>query len=941
MGKLLHVLIVEDSVDDADLLLLELKRGGYDPVYERVETALEMKETLERQEWDVVISDHSLPRFNSIDALKQLQQTGLDIPFIIVSAIIGEEIAVAAMKAGAHDYVMKSKLARLVPAIERELKEAEERRKHKQAEEALRKSQARLANAQRIAHIGNWEWDIVNNASRWSDEAYRIFGLTPQSYPITSEKFLSFVHPDDRNLIQRFIHETLYEGKRYNFDHRILLPDGSERIVHEEAEVIFDGTGKPVLMNGVVQDITERKRAEEATLLLQTTTKAIAETGDFHSALTTVLQKVCEATSWVYGEVWIPFLNNKHIKLEVAWYDNEYKKLEEFKKRSQDFILQPGTCLPGRIWYFKKPEWIPDVTVDKNFPRSSLAKEYGLKTAMGIPVIADNNVIAILVFFEHECRREDKQLIKLVSSIATQLGSLIQRKQMEEQLRKLSLAIEQNPGIVIITDAHANIEYVNPKFTELTGYTLEEVRGKNPRILKSEKTPPEVYGQLWNAAILTGEWHGELINRKKNGELYWEFAHISPVKDSQGTITHFMKIAEDITRIKQVEEEKEKLREQLYHAQRLESIGRFSGAIAHDFNNILSAIIGCGEQLRRKAEKKGPLMEFIQRILSAAEKGVNLTDGLLTFSRKHTVKPKPVNLNETIKRSTDLLHRLIHKDITFNVVLSDKDCTVIANNNQIEQVLMNLATNARDAMPNGGVLTIRTNTVDFDTKTARACGLDKGGTYVLMSVSDTGMGMSKETKQRLFEPFFTTKEVGKGTGLGLAIIYGIIKQHKGCITVDSEPGKGTTFNIYLPAGRLTNEGNGQTESQSPTATGSKGTILMAEDEEDFRRNLKTVFEEHGYTIIDAVDGEDAVDKFMKNKDTVTLLLLDLMMPKKNGKDVYDEIKKEKPDIKAFFMSGYSRNIIHTKLPVENRLDFISKNLSLADILKKVSELLNT
>lgn len=278
MGKPLRVLFVEDSLDDIELLLRELRRSGYDPTYERVETASTMKMMLERDAWDIILADHSMPYFSAIGALTQLQLSGLDLPFIIVSGSIGEGNAVACMKAGAHDYVMKDDLTRLVPAIEREMTEANERRKCNLAEKALRKSQASLANAQRIAHLGNWEWDIIKNEFHWSDEVYHIFGLVPQSLCPTYEVFLNSVHASDREFVKKSVHEALYERKPFSIDHGIVLPDGSWRIVHEEAEVVFDNTGKAMQMDGTVQDITERKQLEkELRILNESLEQRVAE----------------------------------------------------------------------------------------------------------------------------------------------------------------------------------------------------------------------------------------------------------------------------------------------------------------------------------------------------------------------------------------------------------------------------------------------------------------------------------------------------------------------------------------------------------------------------------------------------------------------------------------------------------------------------------------
>ncbi|MGQ3684578.1 MAG: diguanylate cyclase domain-containing protein [Candidatus Loosdrechtia sp.] len=279
MGKHLSVLFVDDSPNDVELMVRKLKKSGYDPMYERVETATAMKTMLEKHRWDIILADHTMPLFNAMDALTQLQLSGLDLPFIIVSGTIGEDVAVAAMKAGAHDYVMKDKLIRLIPAIERELKEAEERRKRKQAEEALRKSEASLANAQRIAHLGNWERNIAENTLFWSDEIFRIFGLIPRSCISTYEVFFDSIHPDDREYVKQSVHNALSsDGKPYCIDYRIILPDGSERFVHEQAEVVFDKNGRAIHMSGTIQDITEcRKIKEELRALNESLEQKVAE----------------------------------------------------------------------------------------------------------------------------------------------------------------------------------------------------------------------------------------------------------------------------------------------------------------------------------------------------------------------------------------------------------------------------------------------------------------------------------------------------------------------------------------------------------------------------------------------------------------------------------------------------------------------------------------
>ena len=286
-----------------------------------------------------------------------------------------------------------------------------------------------------------------------------------------------------------------------------------------------------------------------------------------------------------------------------------------------------------------------------------------------------------------------------------------------------------------------------------------------------------------------------------------------------------------------------------------------------------------------------------------------------------------------------LLLRIIGEDIQLKTILAEKDLIVMADSGQMEQILMNLATNARDAMPDGGVLTMGTETMRMDTEYIKTHGYGKPGEYVLVSVTDTGAGMDEKTRERIFEPFFTTKEIGKGTGLGLAMVYGIVKQHKGYINVYSEIGKGTTFKIYLPLVETNIVEEAKTK-EVITLIGGTETILLAEDDIEVRKLMRNVLEEFGYKIIEAEDGEDAVNKFAENRDSVQLLILDVVMPNKNGKEAYEDIKKLRADVRALFISGYTANIIHERGILEEGINFISKPVSPGELLKTVREVLD-
>jgi CheY-like chemotaxis protein len=366
-------------------------------------------------------------------------------------------------------------------------------------------------------------------------------------------------------------------------------------------------------------------------------------------------------------------------------------------------------------------------------------------------------------------------------------------------------------------------------------------------------------------------------------------------------------------------------------------VGQLSGGIAHDFNNILTAIIGYGNLLLMKMSKEDELgRSYVEQILSSSERAAHLTHSLLAFSRKQIIDLRPINLNDIIKRVEKLLVRVIGEDIEFKIRLAP-DLPILADSVHIEQVFMNLATNARDAMPDGGTLLIKASPVELREDFVRTHTFIKPGRYASISVTDTGIGMDETTKSRIFEPFFTTKEVGKGTGLGLSMVYGIIKQHKGYIMVSSEVRKGTTFTIYLPL--ITTPVEKQKPKEHTVIARGTETILIAEDDTAVRELTRNILEDFGYKVIEAVDGEEAVRKFIENKNVVKLLLFDIIMPKKNGKDAYVEIKKIRPDIKAIFVSGYTADIIHQKGILETGLDFIVKPIAPGDFLKKVRETL--
>ncbi|MCF6147365.1 MAG: PAS domain S-box protein [Candidatus Kuenenia sp.] len=519
------------------------------------------------------------------------------------------------------------------------------------------------------------------------------------------------------------------------------------------------------------------------------------------------------------------------------------------------------------------------------------------------------------------------------------IQDVTENRKINEQLRKLSKAVEQSMSSIVITDINGNIQYANPKFAEITGYTASEIMGQNPRFLKSGKTTPEEYKTLWDTITIGNCWQGEFYNKKKNGEYYWELAQISPIKSKEGEITGFLGIKEDITEMKRAASIQEELREQLFHAQKLESVGRLAGGVAHDFNNILMAIIGYTNLVEIALEDNTPAKEYLHKVLTLAERAADLTRSILAFSRKQVIVTQPLELNTIVQGARVLTDRLLREEIQCNVLLSDKKLVVKADKNRLEQVIMNLVTNAIDAMPDGGEITIKTDSEIIDDDFIKIHGFGEKGEYALLSITDTGIGIDYDIRKKIFEPFFTTKDVGKGTGLGLSIVYGIVKQHNGFVDVHSEFGEGAAFFIYLPlANDLPGKPADSDTGPDSFSAVSAGRILIAEDDESVRFLMKEVLGKFGYEVIAAVNGADAVEKFKENKDVVCLLILDVKMPVMNGKDAYDEIKKIAPEVKAIFLSGYSENIIDQSMFTGESVSFLQKPVLPSRLVKKIHEM---
>jgi PAS domain S-box-containing protein len=516
---------------------------------------------------------------------------------------------------------------------------------------------------------------------------------------------------------------------------------------------------------------------------------------------------------------------------------------------------------------------------------------------------------------------------------------ITERRRAEEQVRKLHRAVEQSPVSVIVTDRDGVIEYVNTCFTEVTGYAKEEVLGRNPRLLKSGLQPRAFYGDLWRTIRSGREWSGQLQNRRKDGSLYWTRDVIAPVTDESGEITHFISLGQDVTEFRRQEEALEHSQAQLIQAQKSEAVGRLAGGIAHDFNNLMGVITGYSEILLRQLPASDPSRGKVEQIVQAADRAAGLTRQLLAYSRRQVLQPVVVDLNALLAGQSPMLEQLIGEDVELAVRGAPDLGHVLADPGQIEQVVMNLAVNARDAMPEGGRLSITTANEDFGTDDPRRPEGVPPGSYVRLTVTDTGAGMSEEARAHLFEPFFTTKEPGKGTGLGLSTVFGIVTQSGGHIRMASAPGGGTSAEVWLPRISSTPVAEHHAEGRaSAPAHGSGRTVLVVEDNAPLRALTREVLETAGFRVLEAANGEKA-GRLAGSAGRIDLLLTDVVLPKRGGPELAAEVKLLHPEAKVLFTSGYTADALGVHGVLQSGVAFLPKPASPNELLAKVAEVL--
>ena len=751
------------------------------------------------------------------------------------------------------------------------------------AEEKLRQSEGKyrslVANIPEVA----WTMDRERQIIFVSQNVERMSGYTAAELCGEGKSlWVQSIHPEDSAKVLEAFELLFSEGKPYDFEYRLRHKNGAWLWAHGRSVSTYVIQGVQYA-DGLLSDITERKLANEGLQRLAAIVNASSDAITSASLDGTV-------TSWNRGaEEVYGYSAAEALGRNIAFVSPLEKQ--------QELLAVLEAAAAGR-----------SLTIETQ----RIRKGGGLlEVSLCISPIKDaaGKVIGI-------------------SGIARNTTARIRA---EEQLRLQSAALEAAANSIVITDREGTIVWVNEAFSHATGFPKDEVLGKNPRILHSGNHDKTFYANLWSTIASGRVWRGEITNRRKDGTLCTEEMTITPVRSSGTDISHFVAIKQDIT-------ERKLLERQLQQAQKMEAVGRLAGGVAHDFNNMLGVITGYCELLRMRSGVDNEVLRQVGEIDGAARRAAGLTQQLLAFSRKEVPQPRILDLNELLRKLNSMLRRLIGDEVELIMrCAASAELRVRADQNQLEQIVMNLAVNARDAMPKGGKLIIETDSCELDESYVLHHQPVRPGPYVRLTVSDSGCGMDQEVLSHLFEPFFTTKRAGQGTGLGLSIVYGIVKQSEGYVWAYSEPGQGTTFKIYLPQRNAP-----QKPAASPPLLESlQGSekVLVVEDDPGLRMVIREFLNSQGYTVWEADSGPAALGLMGQSGYHPDALITDIMMPGMSGRELADDLTARYQQLKVLYISGYTHDgALQTRVLKEEEA-FLQKPFALTELGKKLREII--
>ncbi|MDX6668375.1 MAG: hypothetical protein QOK04_1755, partial [Solirubrobacteraceae bacterium] len=735
-----------------------------------------------------------------------------------------------------------------------------------------------------------------------SDELYRIFGLEPSE--VAAGRLLSLVHPDDRERVVREREEAAASGEAFSSEWRLLRPDGEMRTIRTHAEVDVGSDGAPVRMRATAQDVTERKAAEEA---LTKSERQLAEA-----------QRLAHVGSW-------------------EWDRTRDRVTSSAEGRRILGVPSGGPARGGRdALALLHPE--DRERVDETVRAAILEKT---TFAVVFRVVRPDGEVVVLHVRGKPLLGTDGEVRGLFGThqdITERMAAEDALRRAEERFRAL---LDAAPDAIVGVDDRGRIVLANAQVERLTGYSYDELLGEYavnlaPATARAEYT--RRHRSFFVRGTLDPDEREFFLRRKDGTELPCEVA-LSTLESEEGLLA--VAAIRDITERKRAHEIEARLEARLHQSERLESVGQLAGGIAHDFNNLLAVILSYARFLRDELDEGHPLGDDVKEIEWAAERAADLTHQLLIFSRRDKAEPVPLDLNRIVGDTERLLGRTIGEHVELTTTLSAGPCPVLADPGQIEQVLLNLAVNARDAMPDGGQLSIETECLEFDAAEAKARVGAGAGRYVRLTVSDTGHGMNAEVAARAFEPFFTTKRVGEGTGLGLASVYGIVTQASGHIDLSSEPGVGTTVTVHLPATEVPASAAPDTDGR-PDAVPLEGageTVLLVEDEDAVRDLTRRILAGHGYDVVPADTVRDALHTCEQHDGDIDLLLTDVVMPEMSGPDLAERAASLRPGLRVLFMSGYTSEIVARRGGDNGSVPFLGKPFTTEALLRSVKQAL--
>jgi PAS domain S-box-containing protein len=772
------------------------------------------------------------------------------------------------------------------PAIQSTLLDITERKK---AEQALQESEWQLSRAQQAAHIGTWYRDRETGRIRWSPEMYRLLGLEP-TVPASIEAFTALIHPEDREAYVKQRDRALELEEQLSAELRVIRPDGQVRRMRVVGDCVAGPSGRAIAMAGTLEDVTERRVAQDALRQSEQRYRDLVEGS-------------LQGIAIIQDDRYV-FANPAYLRMFGFGSLEELQAAGTWHQRIAEHELERFTLLAGA---HARGEAIPNMHQVDCLRR-------------------DGSLFTILAF----SRAVSWNGIPAVQVAAVDITD---QRRLERSLRLKDHAIQSASEAIAFGDLQGRIVEVNPAFVKLWGLaSAKDAVGR--RGVEFWWTPDDL-PQAVQAIRARGHWSGETMARRANGETFPVEVRVSTVLEEQGRPVWLMASIVDISERKRTEERQRELEEQLFQAQKLESIGRLVGSIAHDFNNMLTPMFGYAELALASLEPSHPAHRHVSVIRSAAERAADLTRKLLLFGRRRAPRKSALDLTAELGTVVDMLRLVVPQSIAIETCIAHDVGRIEADPALVHQLVMNLALNARDAMPQGGRLTIAAERITLRQEDDRPGALHPGD-YLRLSVRDTGHGMDENTLGRIFEPFFTTKPEGRGTGLGLSVVYGIVKQHEGHIAVSSRPGAGTAFDVYLPAAAAV---PAQALTPAPAAGVRPAAVLVVEDDPQVLNLVSSVLSRQGLVVWEAEGPEAALRLLDTQPRPADLLLCDVVMPGMNGPALARKVLERWPATRVLFMSGYAKDLADKPEFEGHHVALLDKPFSIEALTRAVREAL--